>query len=317
MTRTAYLFPGQGSQRVGMGRELAERYPDTCGAVFRTADEVLGFPLSRLCWDGPADQLTRTEITQPAVFVTSIAALHLLQERLPEPAIVTGHSLGEYPALVAAGVLDWVDALRLVRRRGELMAAVNERTPGSMVAILGADTATVERFCVTARRATGEVVQVANYNDDTQHVISGAHAGVAAAVALARAAGVSVAALPVGAPFHSSLMRPAQEALLTDLDRTSFVDPRIPVVANVSAAVVHTAAEAREALRHHLVGAVRWRQSMRKLVEAGVDTFVEVGPGRVLTGICRRMFPDLTVHSAAEGRRIERVVEALAAPATR
>jgi [acyl-carrier-protein] S-malonyltransferase len=313
MTTTAYLFPGQGSQRTGMGRDLAERYPEVCGEVFAAADDVLGLPLSRLCWDGPAAELQRTEITQPAVFVASIAALRLLERSLPEPGMVAGHSLGEYTALVAAGVLDWTDALRLVRRRGELMAAVNDRTPGAMVAIIGLSTLDVIRCCGEAMVTTGEVVEVANYNDDTQHVISGTLAGVAAAAVRARGRSAKVVPLNVGAPFHCSLMRAAQEHLDAELSRVRFHDPRVPVVANVSATVIQTGEAARGALRQQLVGAVHWRQSLQRLVDHGIDTFVEVGPGRVLTGICRRMYPDLTAHSAAEARRVERTIHELTA----
>jgi len=313
MNTTAYLFPGQGSQRIGMGRDLAERYPEICGEIFAVADEVLGFPLSELCWEGPADELKRTEITQPAIFVASVAALRLLERRLPESAMVAGHSLGEYTALVAAGVLEWTDALRLVRRRGELMAAVNDRTPGAMVAIIGPTAMEVIRCCGEAMVTTGEVVEIANYNDDAQHVISGTQEGVAAAVARARKMSAKVVPLHVGAPFHCSLMRTAQQDLDIELSKVRFNDPRIPVVANVSATVVRTGEAARGALREQLVGAVRWRQSMHRLVEHGVDTFVEVGPGRVLTGIARRMFPDLTAHSAAEANRLERAVDELSA----
>ncbi|WP_035812944.1 ACP S-malonyltransferase [Jiangella gansuensis] len=319
MTRTAFLFPGQGSQRVGMGRDLAERHPDLVRPIFHTADDVLGLDLTRLCWEGPEEELRRTDITQPAIFVASLAAYRVLEARLPAPVVVAGHSLGEYTALVAAGVLDWITALRLVRRRGELMAAVNERTPGAMAAVVGPPASAVERWCAEVSDAAALSVEVANYNSDTQTVVSGTVAGVDALTERALAErglldgdDVQVTRLGVGAPFHCSLMREVEAEFATDLDAAHFARPRIPVVANVTASVVSSGDDARAALKAQLAGSVRWRQSLDTVAGHDVSACVEVGPGRVLTGLTRRSLPHLECHSAADARRVDRLVAQLA-----
>ncbi|WP_116949781.1 ACP S-malonyltransferase [Jiangella endophytica] len=314
---TAFLFPGQGSQRIGMGRHLAERYPEIVGPLFRTADDALGIELSRLCWEGPEEELRRTEITQPAVYVVSLATLRVLEAHGLRPSVVAGHSLGEYTALVAAGVLDWVEALGLVRRRGLLMAAVQATTAGTMLAVIGPAPEQVEKICAIAQEASGEVVEVANYNDDTQTVVSGTVAGIAAFHD--HAGGLEPAPrlvpLDVGAPFHCSLMEPVETEFAVDLAAVTFADPKLPVVANTTARPVTSGEEARAALRAQLAGSVRWRPSLTTVVDHGVDTFVEVGPGRVLSGLCRTTYPDLAVHATADGRRVDRTIQALR-PAT-
>ncbi|MEJ3743470.1 ACP S-malonyltransferase [Actinomycetes bacterium KLBMP 9797] len=312
--RLAFVFPGQGAQRVSMGRDLAERYPERAGQVFAEADDLLGFPLSRLCFDGPAEELQRTEITQPALFVTSVATLRAVAPELPPPAVVAGHSLGEYAAMVAAGVLDWRDGLRLVRRRGELMAGVNARTPGAMAAVIGPDEEAVTAVCVRARAATGEVVEVANHNDDGQHVISGTVAAVSEATRLLSAsagADVRVVPLKVGAPFHSSLMRAIQDEFAADLDAVPFHDPVVPVVVNATATAVRSGAAARAALRAQLASPVLWRQSMLVLAGQGLDATLEIGPGKVLTGIARRMFPGLPTYPVTGARPLATAVAEL------
>lgn len=318
--RLAALFPGQGSQRVGMGRDLAAAEPEVVEPLLRTADELLGFPLSRLCFDGPEEELRRTENTQPAIFLISHAVRQVLGDRIPAPEVVAGHSLGEYTALVSAGVLEWTDALALVRRRGELMAGVQAETPGTMLAVLGVSAADVDAACAAAGSASGEVVEVANYNDDTQTVVSASLPGAAAFRAeLDRRPDPERRVIPldVGAPFHCSLMRPVEAEFATALDAVRFSDPQIPVVVNVTAEPVRTGADARARLKQQLSGAVRWRDSLRTMVDAGIDTFVECGPGRVLTGICRRAYPDLSTFSASDARRIAGVVRDLApAPQT-
>ncbi|WP_129666785.1 ACP S-malonyltransferase [Phytoactinopolyspora endophytica] len=312
MTRTAFVFPGQGSQRVGMGRDVAERHPGLAGSVFREADELLGFELSQLCWEGPADELRRTDITQPAIFVTSIATLRVLSASVPEPVVVAGHSLGEYAALVAAGVLEWTAALSLVHRRGELMAGVNETTPGAMAAIIGLAADRVEALCSElSSGAAAELVEVANYNDDEQTVVSGTVSGVEALTRAVRKKAdpeVKVVRLDVGAPFHCSLMRSVEDEFARELEAVEFADPRMPVVANVTAAPVRTGDEARAALRAQLAGSVRWRQGMRAVSDHNVQAFVEVGPGRVLSGLVRRSHPETPCHATSDARRIDKLI---------
>ncbi|MEU7612627.1 ACP S-malonyltransferase [Micromonospora sp. NPDC049204] len=317
--RWCFLFPGQGSQRVGMGRDLYVQRPDLVAEIFETADELLGFPLSEIAWTGPEDRLRRTEITQPAIFVASYAAYRVLTERMPEPVAVAGHSLGEYTALVAAGVLEWTDALRLVRHRGELMAAVNETTPGTMAVALGLTASVVERLCAEASAASGVVVEVANYNEPTQTVVSGRTEAVAEFLRRATAElppDGKIMKIGVGAPFHCSLMAPVEEKFATELATVDFRDPRIPVVANATGGFVTTGTEARDSLRRQLAGPVRWTDSLTTLVDSGVTTFAEVGPGRVLTGICRRTYPDLDCHSASDARRIAALLDASVLPRT-
>ncbi|MEV0245762.1 ACP S-malonyltransferase [Nocardia sp. NPDC050712] len=309
----SYLFPGQGSQRIGMGRDLRDAYPDLVAPIFETADDILGFELSRLCWEGPEDRLERTDITQPAVFLAGFAAYRVLAETLPPPLVVAGHSLGEYTALVAAGVLDWTDALALVRRRGMLMAGVNESTPGAMAAALGLPAAEVERICAAVRAETAEIVEVANYNSADQTVVSGSVPGVAefSARALAPAdPAVKVKRIKVGAPFHSSMMAAVEAEFAADLARVRFADPVLPIIANVTARPVCTGADAREALRVQLAGSVRWSETLTTVLGYGIDAFLEVGPGRVLTGLCKRAYPEVACYSAGEARRIEAIVGA-------
>lgn len=311
MTSTAFLFPGQGSQRVGMGRDLRERYPEVVARVFAEADELLGFELSRLCWEGPEEELRRTDITQPAIFVASLAAYRVLEAAVPAPSVVAGHSLGEYTALVAAGVLRWTDALALVRRRGILMAEVSASTPGAMVAAMGLSPKVVEELCAAAHDVAGEVVEVANYNTETQTVVSGTVAGIKEFMAQVRLGDYPEAKtvrLGVGAPFHCSLMAPVEEEFAHHLAAVPFGDPRIPVVANVTGRTVSSGAEARAALRSQLAGAVRWSDCLATVIDHHVDVFVEVGPGRVITGFCKRAYPDIPGLSASDVRRLGKAI---------
>jgi [acyl-carrier-protein] S-malonyltransferase len=309
MTRTAFLFPGQGSQKVGMGLDFVERYPELKSRWFEAADDILQMPLSRLCFEGPEESLRRTENTQPAIFVMSMAVLDVLRSAGMRPAAAAGHSLGEYAALVCAGALDFAAALRLVRRRGELMAQVNERTPGAMAAIIGLPPEQVEGLCEQVRDATGGLVEPANYNEPEQTVISGIETTVAQAMRLAKEAGARVVPLRVGAPFHCSLMKVLADEFGAALDAVAFADPEIPVVANITGTYVTTAGEVKNALRDQVSGAVRWTETMRLLAGDGYDTFVEVGPGRVLAGFSMKIVPDLPVHSVGQVRRLERLLD--------
>jgi len=292
MGKVAFLFPGQASQYPGMGKELAERYP-AARAVFEEADQALGFSISQLCFEGSEDALKLTANTQPAILTASVAACRILEEKGITPHFVAGHSLGEYSALVAAGSLTFADAVRLVRLRGGYMQEAVPAGEGAMAAILGLAPAQVVEICKKA--ADGQVVAPANLNSPEQTVISGHAAAVKRAVELASAGGAKGAVmLAVSAPFHSELMTPAQKNLEVDLRRTSFAPLRAPLVSNVDAEVISSGEEAREALIRQVSLPVRWEESMRQLVEEGVGTFVEVGPGRVLSGLLRQI--DRSVH---------------------
>jgi [acyl-carrier-protein] S-malonyltransferase len=283
----AFLFPGQGSQSVGMGKELAARYP-SAKQTFAEADAALGYALSTLCFEGPEDKLRMTEVTQPAILTASVAALRVLREQGVEPGFVTGHSLGEYSAHVAAGTLDFADAVGIVRNRGRYMQAAVPAGQGAMAAVVGLSLAEVEAACQQA--AQGQVVAPANINSPGQVVISGHAAAVGRAAELVKQRGAKRAVmLPVSAPFHCALMQPAQERLAADLKAAAFHPMRVPLVTNVDAEVIESSEKARDALIRQVTGAVQWEKSMRALIAAGVETFVEVGPGKVLCGLMRQI----------------------------
>jgi len=292
MSGVVFLFPGQGSQYAGMGRELAESFPAARG-VFEEADRVLGFSISQLCFSGSEEALKLTENTQPAILTASVATYRVLEQKGVRPDYVAGHSLGEYSALVASGALKFGDAVRLVRKRGQYMQEAVPPGEGAMAAILGMRPGQVAEIC---RKAADGKVMPANLNSPEQTVISGHAAAVKSAVEHASAAGAKRAVvLPVSAPFHSELMRPAQERLKEDLDATEFSSVKIPLVTNVDAGIITSGAEAREALIRQVTLPVRWEESIRELIEQGATTFVEVGPGRVLSGLLRQI--DRCVHS--------------------
>ncbi|MEW2517872.1 ACP S-malonyltransferase [Actinacidiphila alni] len=313
MDRIGFVFPGQGSQKVGMGLDLAGEHPDLVGPYYRTADEILGLPLSRLCWEGPAEALRDTSVTQPAIFLTSLCTWQALRPRGLAPDVVAGHSLGEYTALVAAGVLDWTDALRLVRLRGTLMAAVNERVPGAMAAILGLPLEDVEGICAQAATGTGQIVEIANDNEPAQVVVSGQEEAVQWVMAAAKDAGARRAvALEVGAPFHCSLMSGIEDEFAAALDAVEFRDPSVEIISSVTAAPVTTADEARTVLKRQLTGRVRWTDTVLRMSDAGVGRFIEIGPGKVLGGLCRRIVPGTQVYATFDSRQCASTLDALA-----
>jgi [acyl-carrier-protein] S-malonyltransferase len=288
--KLAFVFPGQGSQKVGMGQVWAEA--SAAGRrVFDEADGALGFPHSRLCWEGPEEELNLTANTQPALLATSIAVFRALGELAPglHPVAVAGHSLGEYSALVAAGALELSDALRLVRRRGQLMQEVVPVGRGAMAAFIGLSPEGVAALAADA--AQGEVCAVANLNGPAQTVLAGHKGAIDRAVAMAKERGAKKATLlPVSAPFHSPLMAPAREGMAPLLRETAFRDPRVPVLTNVDAAPATTGDAVRDALVRQIDSPVRWVESVQWMEDrAGVEAFVEVGPGTVLTGLTRRI----------------------------
>jgi [acyl-carrier-protein] S-malonyltransferase len=291
----AFMFPGQGAHKVGMGRALAEAYP-ICRETFEEADAALGEPLSRIIFDGPEDQLTLTENTQPAILAVSTAAARFLASRGLSPSFVAGHSLGEYSANVAAGTFAFADALRLVRRRGRYMQEAVPVGEGAMAAILGLDADQVAQACVEA--AGGDVVSPANMNGAGQVVIAGGRDAVARAGERAKAMGAKrVIPLPVSAPFHCALMKPAEDRLAPELRAIPAHTPRVPIVANVDAELKRDAPAAIEALVRQVSSPVRWEAVVRRLASEGVTTYVEVGPGTVLSGMVRRIHREATVMS--------------------
>jgi len=307
----AFLFPGQGSQQVGMGKELAEKFP-VARQTFEEADEALGEKLSQLCFAGPEDRLKLTENTQPAILTVSVAAMRVLREHGIGCQCAAGHSLGEYSAHVAAGTLSFADAVRTVRLRGRYMQEAVPVGQGAMAAILGLSPEATAELC--AHVAGGEIVQPANINSPEQVVISGNQAAVERAAALAKQRGAKRAVmLPVSAPFHCPLMQPAQDRLAGDLCSLAFHDPAFPVIVNIDAEPVTTAEAAREALLQQVTGAVQWERSMRALIARGVARFAELGPGKVLCGLMRQIDRSQTCLNVEDEASLRKTVSQLAA----
>jgi [acyl-carrier-protein] S-malonyltransferase len=308
--KTAFVFPGQGSQYVGMGKSLVEKFA-AARAIFDTADRALGFSLSQLCFEGPAETLQLTENMQPALLTVSVAAWRVLDELGIQPDYVAGHSLGEYAALVAAQSLDFADAVRLVRQRGQYMQEAVPVGTGAMAALLMLPAAALDG--ILAEASQGEVVTAANLNSPDQIVIAGHAGAVARAVELAKAAGAKrVRLLAVSAPFHCPLMQPAQERLKADLDSTEFRDLAVPLVNGWQAQVIRTGAEARAGLYHQVPNPVRWMEVIQKLASLGADRFLEVGAGGVLTGLLRNINSQLEGSKFGAAEDLEKVHAAIA-----
>jgi [acyl-carrier-protein] S-malonyltransferase len=293
MGKIAFVFPGQGSQQVGMGLDFAQKYP-SANEVFQRSNAALGFDVAKLCWEGPEEKLKQTENTQPAILTTSVAILAVLREMEIEPDIVAGHSLGEYTALVAASSISFEDAVQIVRKRGKYMQEAVPLGHGTMAAIMGLQLADIERICVSCQEYG--VVEPANINCPGQIVISGEVPAVENAIKLAKEAGAKKSViLPVSAPFHSSLMQNAGKMLEKELERVNIEDPKIPFIANISGDFLNNGSQIQQSLVRQVSSRVLWQQTIERMQSFGVKTFIEVGPGKVLSGFNKKICKELTI----------------------
>jgi [acyl-carrier-protein] S-malonyltransferase len=308
--KTAFLFPGQGSQKIGMGSDLLAARSDVFDHYIAMADEASGLPIRQLCLEGPIEQLTATDAAQPALFATSLAVLEVARELGLSADFVGGHSLGEYTAAVASGALGIEDGMRLVAKRGRLMADIQSQRPGAMAAIIGLSPEQVQELCEQAGRSVQGTVAPANLNTSVQIVCSGEEAAVLKLIELADGAGADKAIrLQVGAAFHSTLMEPVQTDMAKAMEDVSFDDPKIPMIGNATGALKTSADEVREALIAQIASAVLWVECVRTLVANGCDTFVELGSGRVLSGLVRQIDQDVETFSADSPKKLERFLK--------
>lgn len=311
MGKLAFVFPGQGAQRVGMGKTLYEQFEEA-RTLFDQADQHLGYPLSKLCFEGPEEELKLTYHTQPAILTVSVALYEVFKKHAPRPDYVAGHSLGEYSALVAAEAMNFADAVKTVHQRGKFMDEAVPAGEGTMAAVIGGKRDALEKICERITLA-GESVQLANMNSPDQVVISGTTAGVekAAQVIKEEKAARRVIPLEVSGPFHSELMKPAASKLAQVLEKVSLKSAQIPVVVNVDARPIMPAEEIRQALIEQVFSPVLWEDSVRWMIEAGVDTFVEIGPGQVLSGLIKKISRDVTIISVYDDQSLQQAWEGL------
>ena len=308
MIKTAFLFPGQGSQSVGMGKDLADNF-SVAREVFEEADQALGFSISKLCFEGPEDELRKTVNTQPAILTVSVAALRVLQQAGISFDITAGHSLGEYSALVAAGVLDFADAVRLVNKRGQFMQEAVPLGEGAMAAVMGMEREKVVEICAEVEKEAG-AVQAVNFNCPGQIVIAGKTVAVEKAAAALKAAGAKRAImLPVSAPFHSTLLQPAAEKLALELEKVSFHEPKLPVVANVTGKISTNSNEIKQLLVTQAANPVLWEDCVATVAAYGATVSVEVGPGKVLTGFTKKIAPEIATFNVEDMESLQKTLD--------